>query len=126
MAIVIDVCHASTPDSGSDGVYDFGSGAIITKGPNINPKLLKRVLTALDNNGIGYEIDIEGGDTGTDAWAVQVSRCSIPTVLFSVPLRYMHTPVEICDIRDAKAAAKLIAKTVASLDPKCKFRPGID
>lgn len=100
MAIVIDVCHASTPDSGSDGVYDFGSGAIITKGPNINPNLLKRVLTALDNNGIGYEIDIEGGDTGTDAWAVQVSRCSIPTVLFSVPLRYMHTPVETVSTED--------------------------
>ena len=100
MAIVIDVCHASTPDSGSDGVYDFGSGAIITKGPNIHPKMLKRVLEALDDNGIGYQIDIEGGDTGTDAWAVQVARCGVPTVLFSVPLRYMHTPVETVSTGD--------------------------
>ncbi len=99
MAIVIDVCHASTPD-GNDGVYDFGCGAVVTKGPNIHPKLLSRVLGALDANGIPYEIDIEGGDTGTDAWAIQVCRMGIPTVLFSVPLRYMHTPVEAVSTAD--------------------------
>ncbi len=99
MAIVIDVCHASTPDC-SRGVYDFGSGAILTKGPNIHPKMLSRILSVLDDNGISYQIDVEGGDTGTDAWAVQVSRCGIPTVLFSIPLRYMHTPVETVSTDD--------------------------
>ena len=113
MAIVIDVCHASTPDC-SDGVYDFGSGAIITKGPNIHPKLLSRVLGALDNNGIGYEIDIEGGDTGTDAWAVQVSRCGIPTV--SIPLRYMHTPVETVSTDDLSVIVNSICAFCSETD----------
>ena len=63
---------------------------------------------------------------GTDTERIQMSAGGVATALISIPNRYMHTPVEICDIRDAKAAAKLIAKTVASLDPKCKFRPGID
>ncbi len=114
MAIVIDVCHASTPDSGSDGVFDFGSGAILTKGPNIHPMLLDAVIKAMDNAGISYELEIEGGDTGTDAWAVQISRCGIPTVLFSIPLRYMHTPVETVSCSDLDCIVNAISAFVTS------------
>lgn len=99
MAVVIDVCHASTPDATKD-VYPFGSGAVITKGPNIHPGVVKRLTDILDENSIKYVIDIEGGDTGTDAWAIQVAGCGVPTVLFSIPLRYMHTPVETVSVSD--------------------------
>ncbi|MBQ7901814.1 MAG: M20/M25/M40 family metallo-hydrolase, partial [Clostridia bacterium] len=112
MAIVIDVCHATTPDSGSGDAYEFGSGAIVTKGPNIHPKMLAKVLEALDDSGIEYQTDIEGGDTGTDAWAVQVCRCGIPTVLFSVPLRYMHTPVETVSCGDLSTLVNSISAFV--------------
>ena len=114
MAIVIDVCHASTPDSGSDGVFDFGSGAILAKGPNIHPLLLDAVIKAMDDAGISYELEIEGGNTGTDAWAIQVSRCGIPTVLFSIPLRYMHTPVETVSCGDLDCIVNAIGAFVTS------------
>lgn len=115
MAIVIDVCHASTPDC-SEGVFDFGCGTVITKGPNINPLLLNRVITVLDNNAIPYEIDIEGGDTGTNAWAVQVSRCGVPVVLFSVPLRYMHTPVETVSANDLSVIVNSVCAFCSETD----------
>lgn len=99
LALVIDVCHASTPDASKD-TYPFGSGAVITKGPNIHPVAVRRLTEILDDNNIKYTIDIEGGDTGTDAWAIQVVRCGVPTVLFSIPLRYMHTPVETVSVAD--------------------------
>ena len=114
MAIVIDVCHATTPDSGSDEAFDFGSGAILTKGPNIHPKLLSSVMSAMDDAGISYELEVEGGDTGTDAWAVQVSRCGIPTVLFSIPLRYMHTPVETVSCADLSNIVNAICSFITS------------
>lgn len=107
MAVVIDVCHASTPDASKE-VYPFGSGAIITKGPNIHPTAVRRLTEILDDNAIKYQIDIEGGDTGTDAWAIQVVRCGIPTVLFSIPLRYMHTPVETVSVSDLDTTAAAI------------------
>lgn len=107
-AVIIDVCHASTPDSSKDA-YDFGSGAIISKGPNIHPTLVGKLTECLDSEGIEYTIDVDGGDTGTDAWAVQVTRCGIPTVLFSVPLRYMHTPVETVSSEDIAVTVRAIA-----------------
>lgn len=107
MAVVIDVCHATTPDASKD-VYPFGSGAVITKGPNIHPCVVKRLTDILNDNSIKYVIDIEGGDTGADAWAIQVASCGIPTVLFSIPLRYMHTPVETVSVSDLDTTVSAI------------------
>ncbi len=114
-AVVIDVCHASTPDSNKDA-YDFGSGAIISKGPNIHPMLVSKLTECLDSEGIEYTIDVDGGDTGTDAWAVQVTRCGIPTVLFSIPLRYMHTPVETVSSGDIDVTVRAIAAFLNFID----------
>lgn len=107
LGIVIDVCHATTPDASKD-VFAFSSGAIITKGPNIFPTAVKKLTQILDDNSIKYQIDIEGGNTGTDAWAIQVVRCGVPTVLFSIPLRYMHTPVETVSTSDLDTTADAI------------------
>ncbi len=114
MAIVIDVCHATTPDSSSDEAFDFECGAVLAKGPNIHPKLLDCVISVMDDVGIKYELEVEGGDTGTDAWAVQVSRCGIPTVLFSIPLRYMHTPVETVCAGDLSQIVNAICSFITS------------
>lgn len=107
LAIAIDVCHASTPDASKD-VFPFGSGAVITKGPNIHPTAVKRLIEILNDNDIKYQLEIEGGDTGTDAWAIQIVRHGIPTVLFSIPLRYMHTPVETVSVSDLDTTVRAI------------------
>lgn len=107
-AIAVDVCHASTPDASAD-TFKSGSGTVVSKGPNIHPILVQNVLDCMDENNIDYSIDVDGGDTGTDAWAIQTARCGIPTLLFSLPLRYMHTMVETVNIDDVKATASAIS-----------------
>lgn len=114
-AIAIDVCHASTPDASAD-TFKAGSGTVISKGPNIHPYLAEKVIECMDENNIPYSIDVDGGDTGTDAWAIQTARCGIPTVLFSLPLRYMHTMVETVNIDDVSATAAAISAFLAQTD----------
>ena len=57
---------------------------------------------------------------------MQLARAGMATALVSIPNRYMHTPVEICDLRDVENAINIIASTIASFDGKDSFIPGID
>lgn len=109
------------------GNVKLGAGPIVSKNADINPVLLRTIISTAEKNKIPYQLQCGHRATGgTDTAKIQMSRAGVATALISIPNRYMHTPVEICDLRDAEAAAKLIAKTVASLKPGAKFRPGID
>ena len=114
-AIAIDVCHASTPDA-SKNTFPAGGGTVISRGPNIHPGLFSAICKVLDEHNIAYAVDVDGGDTGTDAWAIQVARCGIPTALFSLPLRYMHTPVETVSLSDVMTTAHGIAVFLNTLE----------
>ena len=109
VAIVIDACHGDMPDAPKDDVYKLGKGPAIGKGPNLHRGLTDRLIKISKDEGIPYQIDIEPGNTGTEAWGIQVSRSGIPTVLISVPLRYMHTPVETLQIQDIENAGRLVS-----------------
>ncbi len=115
-AIVVDVCHGTTPDSGSATTFKLGTGTVITCGPNIDRRMFEIAKKAADDNKIKYSIEAESGHTGTDAWVVQTTRLGVPTLLLSIPLRYMHTTVETLSIKDVEATAKLIANTLINLD----------
>jgi len=115
-AIVVDVCHGTTPDSGNASTFKIGSGTVITVGPNINRKLFEIAKETADKEKIDYSIEAEGGHTGTDAWVVQTAREGVATLLLSIPLRYMHTTVETLDIDDVCATAKLIANTLLNIN----------
>jgi len=111
MAIAVDVCHGVTPDN-SYNAFEPGSGTVISKGPNIHPKMAEKLITLAKVNDIKYSIDVDGGDTGTDAWAIQVTREGIPTALLSIPLKYMHTSVETVNMNDLEATAKLLSEFI--------------
>lgn len=116
-AIVIDVTHGDTPDASSSETYKTGEGmCTLCMGPNIHPVLLKNIRKVLDEFEIKYELEIEGGNTGTNAWGIQVARDGIPCTLFSVPLRYMHTPNEVICIKDAKHTSYAINTFLKSID----------
>lgn len=115
IAVAIDVCHGVTPDN-SYSAYDLGSGCVVTCGPNIHPKIFERLMDTAKKYNIKTEIDVDGGNTGTDAWAIQVVRCGVPTGLLSIPLKYMHTSVETADLADIKATADLLTFFIQNLD----------
>ena len=118
VAFVVDVCHGNTPDSGSDSIFKPGSGTVLSIGPNIHPGLSSLAKQVAEEKEIPFSVDVDGGDTGTDAWAVQVSGNGVATLLLSIPLRYMHTTVETLSIDDVKATGDLLAEMLLTLKPE--------
>ena len=114
MAIAIDVCHGITPDN-SYNAFETGSGTVISKGPNIHPKISEKLIDIAKEKEIKYSIDVDGGDTGTDAWAIQVARSGIATGLLSIPLKYMHTSVETVSLFDLEETKTLIVEYLCDL-----------
>lgn len=115
IAIAIDVCHGITPDNSKDA-YEIGDGCVITVGPNIHPKISDRLISSAKELEIKHQIEVEGGNTGTDAWVMQVVGEGIPTGLLSVPLKYMHTTVETISVSDAKAVSELLTFFLKNLN----------
>lgn len=115
MAIAVDVTHGITPDN-STNAFKVGSGTVLSKGPNLHPKLTNRLEAVAKSENIKYSIDVDGGCTGTDAWEIQISGSGIATALLSIPLKYMHTSVETLAVSDVKATAKLIAEFIKGLE----------
>lgn len=112
-AVAIDVTHAKTPDE-SKLEISCGSGIALCKGPNIHPGLVSSFEKFLQYKKISYEVEIEPGNTGTDAWAIQTAREGIPVMLLSLPLKYMHTPIETLSIDDCKLLSDTLTKFLKS------------
>ncbi len=115
VGIAIDVTHGDTPDASKEQTCILGKGPAVGMGPNMHPKLTHRMMDMAKEYGIAYQPEVIPGHSGTDAWVMQVTRSGVPTVLVSVPLRYMHTTVETMDLNDIKNAGRLIALFISSL-----------
>lgn len=113
LAIVVDVTHGTTVDSEKDaGVFDLGSGAIILRGPNVDYKKALSLIELAKENDIDYKIEAAGGASGTTAWAIQTVGRGVRTLLISIPLRYMHTNVEVLKSDDVNSVSSLVAAAV--------------
>jgi putative aminopeptidase FrvX len=125
VAIVVDVTFA-TDAPGSDekelGRHHFGSGPVITRGTTLDPTVFDLLYDTATAEGIPFTVDAAARRTGTDADAVHLSRAGIPCGLVSVPLRYMHSPVEMVQLEDVHNAARLIAAFARRLDSRLDFR----
>jgi endoglucanase len=128
VALAFDVTHATDYpgiDKTKYGKIVCGQGPVIARGPNINPVVFEKLVAAAEAEKIPYQIEAEPSVTGTDARSIQVTRGGIPTGLVSVPLRYMHTPTEVVDLRDVEHAVALIVRFVESLSAHDCFVPGL-
>jgi putative aminopeptidase FrvX len=112
IAIAVDVTHATDApgvDEKEIGSHPFGSGPAIGRGSTLSPKVFELLVETAEAEGIEYSISASGRGTSTDADVLQISRSGIPTGLVSIPLRYMHSPVEMVDLRDVEATVRLLA-----------------
>ncbi|MDR0590786.1 MAG: M20/M25/M40 family metallo-hydrolase [Puniceicoccales bacterium] len=124
VGIAVDVGHATdfpNCDNKRFAKIELGAGPIVTRGVNINPLIFERIIGSAERENIPYQIEAETRPTGTDARCMQVSRGGVPTGLISIPLRYMHTPVETANLEDIENAIKLICAFVRSLKPDDRF-----
>jgi len=116
LAIIIDVTHGDGPGLDDRSVFKIGAGPAIAIGPNLHPVLTRRLEEIAKERFLPHQKEPIPGHSGTDAWAFQVSREGIPTALLSIPLRYMHTAVELISLDDLLALSKLISYFAGSLD----------
>lgn len=116
VALVVDVTHGKTPD-GKEVPCVCGKGAAIGIGPNMNGALTKELFSIAKERGIAHQPEaVPGGNSGTNAHAIQVSRTGVQTALISLPLKYMHTPVEVVCREDMDAIVELLTVYVESLE----------
>ena len=124
VAIVVDVTH----ETGAPGVevnelgkHEFGSGPVIERGSVLNPVVYGLLQAAAEREEIPFTVQASARSTGTDADAIHISRAGIPTGGVSVGLRYMHSPVEMVQLGDVHACARLIAAFAQALTPETSF-----
>ena len=118
VAIAIDVDHATDFPSCNKqrfGYIKLGGGVVITRGPNINPKVFDRLVDCAKSANIPYQIAADGRPTGTDARVLQTTRGGVATGLVGIPLRYMHTPAEVASLDDIEACVQLLQAFAVSL-----------
>ncbi len=106
-----------------NGDVSLGKGPILPRGANINHALFELLADTAAKEGIPVQFTGIPRATGTDANVMQISRGGVATALVKIPLRYMHTPVEVVDLSDIRNAVKLIIATVARINDKRDFIP---
>ena len=108
-AIVTDVSFAHTQDSDARKCGEMRKGAMIGISPVLDVQLTDDLKTIAAQRSINHQFEVMSESTGTDADNISVSGCGVRTALLSIPLRYMHTPVETVDVTDVAAVGELMA-----------------
>ncbi len=117
MAVVLDVTYGTQRGVDEDVSFALNGGPTISRGPNFHARLVKAFRDTARDHDVKLQVEAIPGDSLTDAWLLQVSGEGVPTLLIGIPLRNMHTPVEVVDVRDVKRAGRLLATFIAGLDP---------
>lgn len=124
VAIAVDVGFATDQpgiELGEMTKHPFGSGPTVARGTPIHPAVFELLAESAEAESIPYTIESVGRGSGTDADAIHLSRAGIPTGLISIPLRYMHSPVEMVQLDDVEASARLIAAFARRLTADTSF-----
>jgi len=119
LAVVVDVTHATDApgvDANELGEHGLGSGPVITRGAVVSRPLNDLLDEAAESVGIECTTEAAGSATRTDADSIHLSRTGVPTAVVSIPLRYMHSPVELVELGDVEATIAVIAAMALRLE----------
>ena len=123
-AIAVDVTHAT--DSPGINVKQHGE-VKMSKGPTLaigrenHPVLVERLRKVAKKKKIDVQIETFSLTGGTDAWAIWTKNGGVPSAIVSIPSRYMHSTVEMLDLRDLEATAKLLGAFLVDIKSGEKF-----
>jgi endoglucanase len=121
VAIITDVCHeTSSPcyTASKEGEHVAGQGGVITRAPAVHNKLRKLVIDTANKKKIPFQLAASSTSTGTDTDAFAYSNGGVPSVLISLPLKYMHTTVEMLHKHDIEETIHLMYETLLAISPK--------
>jgi endoglucanase len=124
VVLVVDVTHATDIPSCSKqkfGDVRLGGGPVISFGSSNHPLVVQRLLEVAEAEEIPVQREANPRRTGTDADAFFLQRGGIPTASLGLPNRYMHSPVEVIDLADLEAMARLLAAFCRSVAPGESF-----
>jgi endoglucanase len=125
VAVAIDVTSATDVRGGDpddEGKVLMGGGPTITRGPSIHEDVFELLYETAEREGIPLAVEVSPrGTSYTDADAFYISRSGVPTGLVSVPLRYMHSPIEMLDLDDLERAVQLVVAFAQRLEPGMSF-----
>ena len=114
-AIAIDVCHARTADA-PEVPSKLGDGPVIAIGSNSRPKFARLAMEVARAKQIPFLPDAAPSHTGTNAWSMQMVREGVCTLVISLPLKYMHSPVEVLRMNDVENVGRLLAELAQAMD----------
>lgn len=124
LAIAVDGTFATDQpgiELGELTKHGLGAGPVIARGTTLHPCVSELLYETAEQEGMPFTVESLGRRTGTDADAIYVSRAGVPTGLVSIPVRYMHSPVEMVALEDIDVAARLIATFAQRLEPGMSF-----
>lgn len=111
-AIAVDVSFASAPGVSAEKYASLGGGTMIGYGPSLDYDMSRKLSEIAENKNILNQPEVMGRSTGTNCDQIQVAGKGVKTALLSIPLRNMHTAVEVCDLADIENTAKLMAEYI--------------
>lgn len=117
LAIILDVTFAQGGEGKRWETYPLGGGPTLGIGPTVHPFLLKKLKETAARLDIPCAVEPMPELSATEADVIQLSRAGIPTAAVSIPIRYMHMPVEVAALADIERAAALVAEFVSALEP---------
>ncbi|EAQ76960.1 M42 family metallopeptidase [Blastopirellula marina] len=126
VGIGVDVTHATdcpTIDKRQQGEVTLGNGPVIYRGPNMNPKVVERLILAADEFKIPYQLAALGKPASNDSNALQMAQAGVAAGCVAIPNRYMHSAVEVVSLEDIDNAATLLARFAEMIEADADFRP---
>ena len=109
IALAVDVSFAYAIGEEESKCGYLGKGPMIGISPSLSREISDELINTAKSADIPYQIEVMSGLTGTNADRFSVNRCGAKACTVSIPLRNMHTPVEVIDLTDAEQTAKLLA-----------------
>ncbi|MBQ5317708.1 MAG: M20/M25/M40 family metallo-hydrolase [Oscillospiraceae bacterium] len=109
IALAVDVSFALTSDDSEIKCGKMGKGCMIGFAPTLDKELSQQFKAIAEKNSMPYQIEVMNGETGTNADRFSVNKSGVKAVTLSIPLKYMHTPVEVISVSDVENTAQLIA-----------------